>query len=570
MHLDLLAIAIQRLDTTTIDMMAAGTAIDSLAAAAREAIENALDAGGDRISILAWPQAWRLSVTDNGCGMRQADLARAALPHTTSKLAPNSAFDRVTTLGFRGEALHSLARVGCLSVRSRSRHDDHGWVAEYDTSGETRSLQPVAAAPGTTVTVSELFATWPARRTALNDPKAESRRLVNVVQAAAIAHPHVTWKLDIDDRNQLALWPGESMADVVLQLLPKVERSHLRESSNTTLAIALALPDRYHRPRPDWVRVAVNGRFVPLPPLIRAIRESFRRTLPRDRHPLCLVKLDIPPAEVDWNRHPGKQELYIQNASHYQQLVSEGIAELLSESETAATRKASAFVFEKASTRLQEPTIRYDASAPLESLTVIGQLQQTYILVESSDALWLVEQHVADERIRYEALKSAWELVELPEPVLVENLRSPQLDRLRAIGLDPDPFGDNLWAVRQFPRLLHDEPDKSGIVRELSQCADLEAAQVMAACRTAIRNGTPLDRDRQIALIRAWQATQNPHTCPHGRPIYLSLNETDLARYFRRQWSICDRPASTPLNRTVRQQLGRVSESDRDRTKNEI
>ncbi|MEO0854689.1 MAG: DNA mismatch repair endonuclease MutL, partial [Cyanobacteria bacterium J06648_11] len=319
------------------------------------------------------------------------------------------------------------------------------------------------------------------------------------------------------------------------------------------LAIALALPDRYHRPRPDWIRVAVNRRFVSLPPLIRTIRESFRRTLPRDRHPLCLVALDVPSAEVDWNRHPGKQDLYVQQLPHYQERIREGIATLLAESEAAATRKASAFVFDKAKARLQEPTVRYDANQPLEALKIIGQLQQTYILVESADGLWLVEQHVADERIRYEALKTAWELVELSDPVLVDNLRSPQLERLSAIGLDLEPFGDNLWAVRQLPRLLHDEPDKADIVRELSQCVDLEAAQVMSACRTAIRNGTPLSRDRQEALIRAWQATQNPHTCPHGRPIYLRLNETDLARYFRRQWSICDRPR---LDRSVRDQLG--------------
>ncbi|MEO0853224.1 MAG: DNA mismatch repair endonuclease MutL, partial [Cyanobacteria bacterium J06648_11] len=242
--LDSFAIAIQRLDTTTIDMMAAGEVIDSLAAAARELIDNALDAGGDRITIRAWPEAWKLSVTDNGGGMSETDLLQAALPYTTSKLAPNSAFDRVTTLGFRGEALHSLARVGRLSARSRTRQDPHGWVAEFETSGELRSLQPSATAPGTTVTVSDLFATWPARRTALSNPKTESRRLLNIVQASALAHPHVTWKVDIDDREQLALWPGESMADVLLQLLPKLERSHLRELSKDGLAIALALPDR--------------------------------------------------------------------------------------------------------------------------------------------------------------------------------------------------------------------------------------------------------------------------------------------------------------------------------------
>lgn len=535
-------------------MMAAGEVIDSLAAAARELIDNALDAGGDRLTIRVWPETWRLSVTDNGCGLTDIDLPQAALPYTTSKLSPHAELASASTLGFRGEALHSLARVGRLSLRSRANSSEHGWIAHYNSSGEMQRIQPAAASPGTTVTVTDLFSTWPARRTALDNPKAEIRRLVAVVQAAALASPHVTWKLEIDDRDHLSLWPGKTPADLLLQILPRLERSHLRTHTEDALHLILALPDRFHRPRPDWIRTAVNRRFVTLPPLIRTVRDGFRRTLPRDRHPLCLALLNVPPAKVDWNRHPAKLDLYLQNLSHYQQLVSDGIDALLAESEASATRRASAFVLERATARLNETSGRYDDSRPFESLKIIGQLQETYILVECANGLKLVEQHVADERVRYEALQAAWELADLPDPVLIENLRSPQLERLEALGLHPAPFGDNLWVVRQLPRLLHDESDKPSLIRELSQCADLEAAQVMAACRTAVRNGTPLSQDRQHDLIRAWQATRNPHTCPHGRPIALNLNETELARYFRRHWSICDRP-NAKLNRTVRQQL---------------
>ncbi|MEO0803841.1 MAG: DNA mismatch repair endonuclease MutL [Cyanobacteria bacterium J06642_2] len=542
------AIAIQRLDTHTIDMMAAGEVIDSLAAAARELIDNALDAGGDRVTVSVWPDAWRLSVTDNGCGLTESDLRQAALPYTTSKLAPDATFARVATLGFRGEALHSLARVGNLKVRSRARPDDHGWVAEYESSGDVRSLLPAPVPPGTTVTVTELFSTWPQRRTAIGNSKIAVRRLIDVIQAAALAHPHVTWRVEMDEREHLALWSGKTMADVLLQFVPRLERSHLRSHADAGVELVLALPDRYHRPRPDWIRTAVNRRFVTFAPLVRTVRDSFRRTLPRDRHPLCLIALDVPPEDVDWNRHPAKLDLYLQNLAHYQQRIREGIADLLAESETRATRRASVFVLDKATARLHETSGSYDERTPLESLTVIGQLQNTYILVECADGLKLVEQHVADERVRYEALQEQWQLTDLSEPVLIENLRLPQLERLSAIGLYPEPFGDRLWAVRQLPRLLHDDPDKPATVRELSQCTDLEAACVLAACRTAVRNGTPLTRDRQRDLIQAWQGTRNPHTCPHGRPIYLSLNETDLARYFRRHWSICARPNSQISN----------------------
>ncbi|WP_017323948.1 DNA mismatch repair endonuclease MutL [Synechococcus sp. PCC 7336] len=542
--------AIRPLPRSTVKLMAAGEAIDSLAAAVRELIENAVDAGASRIAIQVWPERWTASVTDNGCGIVAEELPSAALTYSTSKLKVPSNWQQVTTLGFRGEALHSLARVSRLSIRTYARTDEHGWLVTYNRDGKLESLQPAAAARGTTVKVEDLFDNWPARRQTLGDRANELRRVTEVIHAAALAYPQIGWSLAIDDKPSFNLWAGETAADILLQIVRRLERSQLAHSDTPgpfpgdCLEVTLGLPDRYHRPRPDWIRVAVNGRFVRLQPLVRAIQAAFRRTLPRDRHPLCLVHLHVAPEWVDWNRHPAKTELYLQHLDRYREAVQAAIAALLTECEPTASERSRQFLRsrQQTSSSAKEATATY---APLESTVVLAQLQNTYILVETARGLWLVEQHVAHERVRYEALQQEWNLANIDEPILLADLGETQLAQLKQLGLEPEPFGDRHWAVRHLPRLLIDEPDPATALQDLSHCADLDAARVTLACRTAIRNGTPLDRPQMEQLVRQWQASQNPHTCPHGRPTYLALNESDLSRFFRRNWTVCSQTWGT-------------------------
>lgn len=155
-----------------------------------------------------------------------------------------------------------------------------------------------------------------------------------------------------------------------------------------------------------------------------------------------------------------------------------------------------------------------------------------------------MEQHLAHERVRYEQLQQHWQLVEPNVPLMLEGLSPQALQQLEHLGLEPEPFGSNIHVLRRIPlALLQEDPqDIQGSLLELSRCEDLPSAQVAVACRGALRNGIPLTLEQMQQLLDAWQRTLNPHTCPHGRPVYLALAETDLARYFRRRWSICDRP----------------------------
>jgi len=179
----------------------------------------------------------------------------------------------------------------------------------------------------------------------------------------------------------------------------------------------------------------------------------------------------------------------------------------------------------------------YANSSGLNPLRAVAQVHQTYILVEHPTGLWLVEQHVAHERVLYEQLCRDWQLVDLEPPVILQHLSPAQLEQLQRLGILVEPFGHELWAARNAPQLLAQREDCREALQELS-LGGLQAAQVTTACRSAIRNGTPLTLEQMQTLLDQWQQTRHPHTCPHGRPIYLSLEEPDLARFFRRHWVV--------------------------------
>jgi DNA mismatch repair protein MutL len=530
--------------------MAAGEVIDSLAAAVRELVENALDAGSTRITTEIWPELWQLRVTDNGEGISTLDLPQAALSHTTSKRWAGSGRFHASTLGFRGEALHSLAQMGSLSILSRASRDPHGWCATYAPTGSLISLHPAALGLGTVVTVTDLFHSWPSRRLIWADIQQQVRQVVAILQNAALAHPHITWKLQVRDQPTVTLWPAENPMAMLLQILPCLHLSDLGWRKTDRLQILLGLPDRCHRPRPDWIKMCVNGRFVQMPDLIRVVQAAFQQTLPRHRYPICLVYLRLPAEQVDWNRHPAKTDLYLQDQESIHAEIQTVIGSLLQSQGYASPQRATQLL------KAREPAQRYSLAPALPTnqdppatpaqtqLKALAHLQNTYILAEHVTGLWLVEQHVAHERVRYEQLCQQWHLIDLPDPVLLPGLNPLQIRNLEQLGISPEPFGNHVWLIRQLPQALY-SPDQSeaetisGVV-ELSHCRDLEAAKVATACRTAIRNGTCLTLTQMQSLLDQWQTTRQPHTCPHGRPIVLALREKDLARFFRRHWSICD------------------------------
>jgi DNA mismatch repair protein MutL len=295
------------------------------------------------------------------------------------------------------------------------------------------------------------------------------------------------------------------------------------------------------------VKVAINGRIIKSPELEQTILSAFHKTLPRDRYPVCFLHLTISPEQINWNRNPAKTEIYLNELPFWQEQITEAINKSLRISETnikesVHTTRVSNLL--KVAESKGEYNFNSQSSQNFQSnenqnyLKAIAQVSNTYIVAEHSGGMWLVEQHIAHERVLYEQLCDNWQLVPVETPIIIYQLSPAQVSQLQRIGLDIEPFGDKLWAVRNIPNMLKQREDAADAILELSWGGDLQTAQVAVACRSAIRNGTKMSLPEMQTLLDNWQQTRNPRTCPHGRPIYLSLEESALARFFRRNWVI--------------------------------
>ncbi|BAY98193.1 DNA mismatch repair protein MutL [Tolypothrix tenuis PCC 7101] len=559
---------IHALPTEVVYLITAGEVIDSLASVVRELVENSLDAGATRIVVSLWPQQWRVRVADNGCGMNLDDLQKAAATHSTSKIYTCADLWKISSLGFRGEALHSLTNLSNLEILSRPAGENWGWRVVYSDGGKVEQVEVAAIAPGTVVNVSNLFANCIARRQGLPVVAQQMKAVQTTIQQIALCHPQVTWQVQQNDRDWFTIYPASTSKKLLPQFIQQVKEADFQEvklaiphpsnsensalsTQNSELTLVVGLPDRCHRHRPDWVRVAINGRMVKSAELEQTILAAFHRTLPRDRYPVCFLHLDISPDQINWNRNPAKTEIYLNEIGYWQEQVTQGIEQAL---RLSSANIKEAVHITRVSKLLKAAEAKggynFNPKNPKEdnnqqsalnnpySLKAVAQVSNTYIVVEHSEGVWLVEQHIAHERVLYEQLCDNWQMIPIEPAIILYQLTPKQVAQLQRIGLDIETFGEQLWAVRNIPAMLQQREDCADAILELSLGGDLQAAQVAVACRSAIRNGTPMSLPEMQTLLDQWQRTRNPRTCPHGRPIYLSLEESALARFFRRNWVI--------------------------------
>lgn len=574
-----MSFGIRALPKEVVNLIAAGEVIDSLAAVVRELVENALDAGATRIAVSVWSEQWRVRVADNGMGMDLGDLQQAATAHSTSKIRTSDDLWKITSLGFRGEALHSVVALADLEILSRQTPNVEGWRVKYNSQGEPIQVDACAIAPGTVVTVSNLFGNWPVRRKGLPSVAQQLKAIQTTIQQIALCHPRVTWQVQQNQRPWFSLSAGTTTQHILPQILRQVRQTDLQYLSvevltpetggggdlpgqnpeskiqNSLIQLVLGLPDRCHRQRPDWVKVATNRRLVRSPELEQTILAATSRTCPRDRYPICFLHLQICPSLIDWNRHPAKAEIYLHALSYWQEQVSRAIEQAL---RMSPTHVSEANQSQRVTTLLKvsEEKAGYNVSRSVQpasekaektqtsdeigliELRAVAQVHNMYIVAEHPTGMWLVEQHIVHERVLYEQLCDRWQLVPLEPPVILSHLTPAQVEQLQRLGLEVEPFGEQLWAVRNAPEILTKRKDCAEALLELSLGGDLQTAQVATACRSAIRNGTPLSLSEMQTLLDQWTRTRHPRTCPHGRPIYLALQESSLARFFRRHWVI--------------------------------
>ena len=552
--------SIRPLPKDVVNLIAASEVIDSLVAVVRELVENALDAQANRITISVWPESWRVQVVDNGLGMDLTNLKQAAVAHSTSKINTITDLFQINSLGFRGEALHSLAQLSDLEIISRPSSPslaNSGWRISYNHQGEVVKTETIAVAQGTVITVSNLFENWQNRRQSLPASAQQLRGIQLIIQQIALCHPQVTWQLRQGNNPWFQISPGVNAQQILPQIIKNIQFSDLfylkipPDYDNINLKdieLILGLPDRASRRRPDWVKVAINGRMVRSPELEQTLLTALARTCPRDRYPICFVHLHLLPQQIDWNKNPDKSEVYLQNLNQWQELISQGIEQALRlnferisppQNRIEKLLKVSE---EKGSYNINSET-QLDATSCQTELGIleikaIAQVLNTYIIAEHSSGLWLIEQHIAHERILYEQICDQWRLIPLEPSIILQSLSTAQLEQMQRLGLEVDPFGDGVWVVRNAPELLIKRSDCSEALLELSLGGDLQTAQVATACRSAIKNGTPLSLTQMQTILDQWMKTRNPRTCPHGRPIVLQLEESALSRFFRRNWVI--------------------------------
>ena len=564
-----------------IERIAAGEVIERPASVVRELIDNALDAHATTIRIELQDGGLRLMrVADDGEGILADDLPLTVTPHATSKVRSLSDLEHVATLGFRGEALASVAAVAEVEIASAA--DESGIARNLRAGPETPAV--VAETPrnrGTTITVRALFVSIPARRALLRSSRVEASRSLAVVRAYALARPAVHFTL-VSDGAVILQTTGADRAeavaaiygsDVARALLP-FGPAQAGEASISGVAASRA----FHSSNRDHVLLAVNGRPVANRALLAALEAGYRPLLRKGRHPLLIAEITAPLNQVDANIHPSKTEVLLQH--------EQTLAVALRAVVHTAMGQSPLNVFESAgdlatgqfsrplqlrfpqrrsrrATRLAERPRFYDASPEETALDAdvgewepLAQFDDTLILARTaSGQLLLVDQHRAHERILYERLlqrrialargaetdQSAQLLL---QPLLVElsplqaRQLEPRLDELRALGLDCQPFDDSVFLVRAVPQLPGMAHDVAGVAAALTEEAAtdsddwLDVVCISLACRSAIRRGQSLTPEEQRALLADLRAVMVVASCPHGSPLLLRYSRSGLARAF--------------------------------------
>jgi DNA mismatch repair protein MutL len=562
---------IRRLPDALIDCIAAGEVVERPASVVKELVENALDAGARRIDVeTACPGAWSMTVSDDGEGMTPDDLLLAFERHATSKIGSLDDLDRLTTLGFRGEALPSIAAVARVRAASARRGEIEGAEIELD-GGRVVRRGPSAPRSGTVIAVHDLFAHTPARHKFLKSSGTELSHVCAVLQQHALAHPGVSFSLTHEGRRVLDYPAAGNLADRLAQvygreavgerLLPVRGARGLLEVEGYCSRPEI---DRATRKGQEWY---VNGRPVRHPVFLRAVDQAYATRLMTGRHPVVVLCLRVPASEVDVNVHPSKREVRFARPDDVARLLTTALQEALCGVDLPAPAGPRSVEVDvevntaSAQPMISEPPASYRVFAPPRALELgplfryFGQYDRTYLVAEVDNELRVIDQHAAHERVLYERLVAEHAGgASVSQPLLIaETCEYPpdqalaireRLDILREAGVEIEPFGANTFVIRAVPALLAGVEWRT-LVREMVEAladdGEVESREPLprlwatAACHAAVKAHQRLDDETTIALLRDLVATPRNATCPHGRPVSLRFAASDLERAFGRR-----------------------------------
>jgi len=549
---------IRRLDDATVASVAAGEVITRPADAVVELIENALDADATRIDVeIAGDGTDRIRVSDDGHGLSRRDAELAVERHTTSKLTPDESISAVDTLGFRGEALASIATVARLELRTNDG-GPRGTRVVAEGAPEATRTEPVGRGRGTTVTVRDLFAETPARRESLGTSRTEFARVSDTVSRYVLVRPDVAFSL-AHDGSEVFSTPGTGeYADALLgvydreiggratefEAAQRVGSGESDADAEITLSGTLVQPS-VTRARRDHVYVAVDGRPVRSERLQRAVVAGYGDLLPDDRAPIAVVSVSMPDSWTDHNVHPRKRQVRLRDPDAVEDAVESAVRDALS---TVDRRRSEELSMDLGDSL--EPLS--DTESAFDDVSVIGQFRDLYLLCERDDDLLVVDQHAAHERVNYERLRDAVDgetpTAPIDPPARVELTPAQYAtvqsfaEELAALGYGLDPFGETTVRVRSVPAPMG-RPAAPESVRDAADAIrggsnpDTGREELLKdlACHPSLKAGDELTDERITMLLERLGACENPYACPHGRPTVLTVGEETLVRGFGRR-----------------------------------
>ena len=567
--------------------IAAGEVVERPASVVKELVDNGLDAGATAISVEIRGGGLELiRVVDNGSGIPTEEAELAFHRFATSKLPPEGSLDSITTLGFRGEALPSIAAVSTVSLITRTADQPAGTIVEV-AGGDIIRAAPQGSPPGTSIAVRDLFQNVPARLKFLKSPSAEASRVQTVLHQFALAFPEVRFHLDVDGRASFTSPGGGELRDACSAVFgTKTARALLEVTSLDALDAGadslgvrgLVSPPDVSRSSRSYINLMVNRRWIQSRALTYALEEAYQGFLMERRHPLAVIHLTVPPQDVDVNVHPAKLEVRFHQErdvfSTLQRAVRSALVALAPvptvHSSIASSRLSATAPARPTTTSTSGPLQSQQALslfAPIEggdnastprdvvpSLRVLGQMQSLYIVAEGPEGMYLVDQHAAHERVLYEKVKDEMsnrdpqvqgllESVVVEVPAALEGALEAHRDEWAKYGFDLEAFGPHSYLLRALPASLKDaDPEQAflAILEEVGQggesALDWEEKMVCSiACHSAVRAGKTLTQEEMQNLLAQLEASNQPNTCPHGRPTMVHLSAADLQREFGRR-----------------------------------
>lgn len=585
------------LDDNTINKIAAGEVVERPASVIKELVENAIDAKADRIEveIMAGGTSF-MRVSDNGIGMSREDAEKAILRHATSKIVQVDDLQAIATLGFRGEALPSIASVSRFNLQTRQAGAELGTEIKI-TGGKTTEIGAAGCNLGTTIRVEDLFFNTPARKKFLKTNNTESGRINEFIIKLAISHPEIAFKLINNNKSSLAT-PGRGDLKETLQSLygASVGQSLLPlefEDEDIKLWGFVSKPSAIRSSR-SWQTFIVNGRIIASRAIAKAIDNAYHALIPKSGYPLIALNIEVPQHTIDVNVHPQKTEMKFEDegrifkavykavldavrpkgqagqlgqlaaqADHVQHHVEKGLQELnfgppvmnfpIREEKPAMTwQEGATALAQDKSVKSVPSVVDEEEKLPTAGMIPIGQVDDTYIIAQDGDSLYIVDQHAAHERVLFDRFSAQAE--HIPSQQLLVHLIldfsthesqiiEENLELLAGLGFGLEPSGPNQFRLMEVPADVPIGQAEEFIREVLASMEELhrptaaelrQAVLATTACKAAIKAGFKLNYRQMEILLQELNDTAMPYTCPHGRPTIIKFSSDELAKMFKR------------------------------------